>query len=358
MPSPPTDDPLAPLPPLPVAELPYDALLVVGFGGPEGPDDVLPFLENVLRGRNVPRERMLQVAEHYYHFGGVSPLNDQVRDLLSALRPALDAASLRLPLYWGNRNWHPLLPDTLAQMASDGRRRALAIVLSSYSSYSGCRQYRENIRSAQEANAPLALRVDKLRIWYNHPGWIASNVEKVAQALDQLPPASRSSSRLAFTAHSIPSSMADGCDYQAQLHESARWIAETLDVPESHWRVVYQSRSGRPQDPWLEPDILDHLRQLHQEGATDVVVHPLGFLSDHMEVLYDLDHEAAHLAQELGLRMVRADTVGSSPSFIRMLVDLIRERVNDEATRPTVGPSSPRPDACAAFCCPAPRPRP
>ncbi len=333
----------------------YDALLFVSFGGPEGRDDVIPFLENVLRGRNVPRERMLEVAEHYYHFGGVSPINQQTRDLIAAVEPELRRHGITLPVYWGNRNWRPLLPDTLRQMTADGVRHALAFVVSAYSSYSGCRQYRENVDAARAAASENAPTVDKLRAFYNHPDFIAANVEQVAAALAEVPQERRAAVRIAFTAHSIPSSMAAGCDYVKQLTETCRLISEEVGVPAERWQLVYQSRSGRPQDPWLEPDIVDHLRLLHTQGATDVVVAPVGFLSDHLEVLYDLDHEAAQAAGEIGLNMVRAATVGTHPRFVTMIRKLIQERLDPPAQKEAIGRYGPNWDVCPADCCLPPR---
>ena len=332
---------------------PFDALLFVSFGGPEGPDDVMPFLENVLRGRNVPRERMLEVAEHYHHFGGVSPINRQVRDLIAAVKPELAAHAIELPVYWGNRNWQPYLEDALQQMERDGVRRALAFFLSAYSSYSGCRQYRENIANAQETVGDGAPRIEKLRAFYNHPDFIAANADCLQAALTQIPPEQRSSAVVAFTAHSIPLSMAGGCDYERQLQETCRLTASAAGVPEDQWRLVYQSRSGRPQDPWLEPDILDHLRQLHDAGTRDVVIAPVGFLSDHMEVLYDLDYEAAGLSAELGLNMIRAATVGTHPRFVTMIRKLVEERLRG-AAREAAGQFGPNWDSCPVDCCPAP----
>ena len=328
---------------------PYDALLVVSFGGPEALEDVLPFLENVLRGRNVPRERMLQVAHHYEMFGGVSPINGQNRALIAALERELAASGLNLPVYWGNRNWHPLLADTLRQMRSDGRRRALAFVTSAYSSYSGCRQYREDIERAREAAGAGAPHVDKLRVFYNHPGFIAPNVENLQAALAQIAPERRTETRLAFTAHSIPLSMAAGCDYEAQLLETCRLVAE--GAGHARWQLVFQSRSGSPAQPWLEPDICDHLRELKQTGVTDVVVAPVGFISDHMEVLYDLDTEARQVADEIGLNLVRAATVGTHPTFIRMIRDLIVERQTLDPVRPALGTRGAKEDVCPADCC-------
>ena len=328
---------------------PFDALLVVSFGGPEGPDDVMPFLSNVLRGRNVPESRMREVAHHYELFGGVSPINGQNRRLIAALERELESDGPRLPVYWGNRNWHPMLADTLSRMADDGTTNALAFVTSAYSSYSGCRQYREDIARAQASLDGRAPRVEKLRAFYNHPGFIKPNIENVRAALEQIPGERREGAQLAFTAHSIPLSMATNCDYQAQLLETCRLIAE--GIGQKRWRLVFQSRSGPPNQPWLEPDICDHLRELSSAGATDVVVAPVGFISDHMEVLYDLDTEARALSEELGLNMVRAHTVGSHPSFISMIRELILERMTDEPVRRFMGSRGPGQDVCPADCC-------
>jgi ferrochelatase len=335
----------------------YDAILVIGFGGPERREDVLAFLENVLRGRNVPRERMLEVAEHYYHFGGVSPINVQVRELIAALQAELDGSGIDRPIYWGNRNWHPLLPDTMQAMKEAGISRALGLVLAAYSSYSSCRQYREDIARAQAAVGPGAPAVDKIRAFFNHPEFIAANVDRVAGALEQVPAVRREMARLAFTAHSIPGAMARNCRYEEQLRETCRLVAEAIDVPPGRWALVYQSRSGRPADPWLEPDIGDHLESQHAAGVRDVVVHPVGFLSDHLEVLYDLDEEARRRAEALGLNMVRAATVGTHPRFVAMLRDLIAERLEPTRERPVVGVYPPCPDVCPADCCLPPMPR-
>ncbi|REJ94840.1 MAG: ferrochelatase [Planctomycetota bacterium] len=327
----------------------YDAILVVSFGGPEGPDDVMPFLENVLRGKNVPRERMLEVAEHYRHFDGVSPINDQNRALIGALEAELAAKGPQLPIYWGNRNWHPTLPDTLRQMAADGIRRAIAFFTSAYSSYSGCRQYRENIAVAREEVGPEAPEVDKLRVFFNHPGFIEPNVENLRAALEQIPAARRDAAAIVYTAHSIPSAMADNCRYAAQLEDACRTVSEA--VGRDAWRLVYQSRSGPPQQPWLEPDIGDYLRELRAGGATDAVVLPIGFISDHLEVIWDLDTEAQEIAGEIGLNMVRAATVGVHPRFITMIRELVEERMNDAADRPAVGRLGPSHDVCPQDCC-------
>jgi ferrochelatase len=333
----------------------YDSILIVGFGGPEGPEDVMPFLENVTRGRNVPHERLLEVAEHYHHFGGISPINAQVRELITELRVELDRLGVTLPIYWGNRNWHPMLADTLAEMTARGHKRALALVLAAYSSYSSCRQYREDVERARASAGADAPRVDKIRVFYNHPDFVATNAERVRTALDTVGGTSSgpSAAHLAFTAHSIPMSMARNCDYERQLTEACRLVAEAVGVGPDRWRLVYQSRSGRPQDPWLEPDILDHLRDLKANGVHHVVIHPIGFLSDHMEVLFDLDEEARQLSAELGLNMVRSETVGVHPGFIAMLGELIRERIGDpsDLERRACGQFGPNHDVCPEHCC-------
>lgn len=327
----------------------YDAIIVVSFGGPEGADDVMPFLENVLRGKNVPRERMLQVAEHYHHFGGVSPINEQNRLLIRALETELAAHNVNLPVYWGNRNWHPMLPDTLRRMRDDGVRRALAYFTSAYSSYSGCRQYREDIARAQEEIGEGAPAIDKLRVFYNHPGFVEANVANVSAALDEIPAGRRATAHIAFTAHSIPMGMAQGCAYEAQLRDTAGLVARELGVTD--WALVYQSRSGPPTQPWLEPDILDHLRTLKSNGTRDIVIAPVGFLSDHMEVLYDLDTEARDLSAELDLNMIRAATVGTHPRFVSTIRELVVERMTEAASRPALGERGASHDRCPAHCC-------
>lgn len=322
----------------------YDALLIVSFGGPEGMDDVMPFLENVLRGRNVPRERMLGVARHYEMFGGVSPINQQNRDLIATLKAELETHGPNLPIYWGNRNWQPLLPDTLRQMTADGVRNALAFVTSAYSSYSSCRQYRENIAAAQDKAGAGAPRVDKLRAFYNHPLFIEANVDHIREAWSQVD----QPAELVFTAHSIPESMAANCDYVAQLDEAGGLIADALGI--DRWRVVYQSRSGSPSQPWLGPDIADCLRELNAHGMKNVVVAPIGFVSDHMEIVYDLDFEAQNLARELGMKMARAATAGTHPLFIKMIRELMLERIGNETPR-FLGARGPVHDVCPADCC-------
>jgi len=333
----------------------YDAILLVSFGGPEGMEDVIPFLENVLRGKNVPRERMLEVAHHYEMFDGVSPINQQMRDLLDALRPALKENGVDLPVYWGNRNWTPYLDDEVARMQQDGVKSALALVVSAYSCYSGCRQYRENIQEAQSKMGSASPRIHKLRVFYNHPLFISANVDHVREALQALPAADRDSCHIAFTAHSIPMSMARTSDYEKQLTETCRLVTEKLGIENDRWQLVYQSRSGRPQDPWLEPDIVDHLENLSQQGQKTFVVVPIGFLSDHMEVLFDLDVEAQEFCDEHGLTMSRAKSVGTHPDFIAMLVELIQERLDPNVEKRAIGQFPPNHDFCPQDCCPRPQ---
>ena len=305
----------------------YDALLILSFGGPEQPDDVIPFLENVLRGRNVPSERMLEVAEHYYHFGGKSPINDQNRALIVALKGVV-----KLPIYWGNRNWHPLLADTLRQMQADGVKRAVAFVTSAFGSFSGCRQYAEDIAKARATVGEGAPEIIRIRPFSRHPKFMEAMTDRVRTALAELP-----EGKLVFTAHSVPNSMAfppDGqqSPYVADLEAACAKVAE--NVGRSEWKLVYQSRSGPPTQPWLGPDICDHLR----ETKTNTIVVPIGFLSDHMEVLYDLDTEAKHVSEELGIKMVRAGTAGTHPAMIQMIAEMVEQEH----------------EVCAANCCLAP----
>lgn len=303
----------------------YDAILIVSFGGPESRDEVIPFLENVLRGKNVPRERMLAVAEHYYHFDGKSPINQQTRELIAALKNELSKYGPDLPIYWGNRNWHPMLAGTLQQMKHDGVRRALAFVTSAYSSYSGCRQYREDIIRAQATVGEGAPEVDKIRAFFNHPGFIEAMEARLRDALAQVPADAADNIQIVFTAHSIPLSMANSSDYVRQLEEASNLVSARLNI--ANHALVYQSRSGSPGQPWLEPDVLDHLRQVKDGNlASAVVIAPIGFISDHMEVLYDLDIEARELCDSLALPMVRAGTVGVHSAFISMIRELILER--------------------------------
>ena len=332
----------------------YDAFLLVSFGGPEKAEDVIPFLQNVLRGRNVPEARMLEVAEHYYRFGGRSPLNDQNRQLMAAVEAELAAHGPSLPVYWGNRNWHPLLADTVRRMRSDGVKKAVAFVTSAFSSYSGCRQYREDIANARQVVGPGAPEIDKLRVFYNHPGFIAAITASARSALESIPAGRRNAAETIFTAHSIPLAMAQTSDYETQLREACRLVSAELH--RDHWQLAYQSRSGPPQQAWLEPDIRDRLRELGAGGqARDVVIVPIGFVSDHMEVVFDLDTEAAELCARLGLNMVRAATPGLHPAFIGMIRDLILERMG-QFERRFLGECGPRPDACGSDCCPPAHP--
>ena len=321
-----------------------EALLVVSFGGPEGPDDVTPFLENVTRGRGIPPERLAEVARHYLeHFGGVSPINAQTRALVGALEQAQDR-----PVYWGNRNWHPFLSETLAAMRADGVEHAYAIVTSAFPSYSGCRQYQEDIARAQVDGAP---RVTKLRHYYCEDGFLEPMARNVRAQLHDL-----GEPRLVFTAHSIPLVMADtsgpkGGAYVEALRTAAADVAERVGI--NQWDIVFQSRSGSPQVPWLEPDVGDYLERFHDEGGRAAVLVPIGFTSDHVEVVYDLDVQAAERAARLpGLTLRRAATVGTDPEFVQMLVRLVEERrtgpeLDDHGCVATH-------DRCPVGCCPPP----
>jgi len=330
----------------------YDAFLLLSFGGPEGPDDVLPFLANVTRGRGVPEERLAEVAEHYYAYGGVSPINAQNRDLLKSIGAAFAANGIDLPLYWGNRNWHPFIEDTVRQLKADGAQRAIAFVTSAYSSYSACRQYLDDIDRAVAAVGPGAPRIDKLRPYFNHPGFIEPFAAAVEAALAGLPAAAQENARLVFTAHSVPLGMAAasgsvskgtalpgvvGGRYVAELGEAARLIAERVRGASLPYDLVFQSRSGPPSVPWLEPDVNDHLAALAKGTLTSgaavpvpsaVVVVPVGFVSDHMEVVHDLDVEAAQTAASLGLPFARAKAPGPTPRFAAMVSELVAERLS------------------------------
>jgi len=330
--------------------LPYDALLILSFGGPEGRDEVMPFLENVLRGKRVPRERMLEVAEHYLHFDGVSPINQQNRELIAALEKELEARGPRLPIYWGNRNWHPYLNETVRRMAEDGVRRALAFVTSAFSSYSGCRQYREDIVRARSVIGMRSPRIDKIRVFFNHPGFIEASADRVRDAYARLPEEERDRAPLVFSAHSIPVSMSENCAYVAQLREACRLVAHAAGL--SKWKLAYQSRSGPPHQPWLEPDVGEVAKEFAAAGHPSMVVCPIGFISDHMEVLFDLDTELAQACSELGIRLVRAATAGIHPEFIGMIRELILERMNQSPIRRYVGELGAAPDFCPVDCCP------
>ena len=352
---------------MPPSQGPVDALLVLSFGGPEGPDEVRPFLENVVRGRGVPPERLDAVEEHYRHFGGVSPLNARNRELIAAVRERTD-----LPVYFGNRNWHPLAEDTVAEMARDGVRRALVFATSAYGGYSACRQYHEDVARARKAVGDGAPELVKLRHFFDHPGFVAANADAVRAARATLPAQLRDRARVVFTAHSVPSA-ADaaagvpsdgGHRYSRQVAEAARLVAEELVAEElvaeelgaGGFDVVWQSRSGPPQVPWLEPDIVDHLDALAATGVEAVVVAPVGFVSDHVEVIWDLDTEARERAEELGIAFARAATAGPDPRFADMVVELVAEHTAAAAPR---GLSTDVPSAgctvnglpCAVDCC-------
>ncbi|MBU7600343.1 ferrochelatase [Streptomyces sp. P38-E01] len=352
---------------------PYDALLLLSFGGPEGPEDVVPFLENVTRGRGIPRERLEEVGQHYFLFGGVSPINEQNRELLAAIRADLAEHGVDLPVYWGNRNWAPYLTDTLRELTADGRRRVLVLATSAYASYSGCRQYRENLAESLAVLVEEGLnppRVDKLRHCFNHPGFVEPMTEGILAALAELPEEVRADAQLVFTTHSIPTAAADtsgppevhgeGGAYVAQHLDAARTLTERVAEATGTrhpWQLVYQSRSGPPHIPWLEPDICDHLTALHAGGAAAAVMVPVGFVSDHMEVLYDLDTEALARARELGLPAVRSATVGADPRFVAGIRELVLERAaterGAEPVRCALGPLGPSHDLCPVGCCPA-----
>ena len=337
----------------------YDAFLLLSFGGPEHPDDVMPFLRNVTRGRGVPEERLAEVAEHYYHFGGVSPINQQCRDLLAAVQADFAAHGVGLPAYWGNRNWQPMLADTVAQMRDDGVTSALGFATSAYGGYSSCKQYWEDIAQARAKVGPGAPVITKLRQFHDHPGFVQPHADAVRAALAKLDAARRETTRVVFTAHSIPNSMAatagpTGGRYEAQLQETAG-LVHAAAAPELPWDLVWQSRSGPPQVPWLEPDINDHLEALAEKGVTDVVVSPIGFVSDHLEVIWDLDNEARDTAERLRLGYARAATPGTDPRFVTMIRELVQERTGGEE-RERLG-TLPVWDVCPADCCPAPQRR-
>jgi ferrochelatase len=332
----------------------YDAFLLLSFGGPEGPDDVMPFLENVTRGRNVPPERLAEVAGHYRHFGGVSPINGHNRALLDALRAEFARAGIGLPLYWGNRNWHPMLVDTLREMRDAGVRRAIAFVTSGFGSYSACRQYLDDIVKACIEVGPEAPVVDKIRHYHDHPGYVHPLADGVRAALATLP--AGGDIRLVFTAHSVPLAMEasagpEGHRYTTQLAETARLVAERA-APHIAYDLVWQSRSGPPQAPWLEPDVNDHLERLAGEGVTAVVVSPIGFSSDHLEVVWDLDNEAAGTAKRFGMAFARSATPGLDPRFVAMVRELVTERLEPAAPRRRLG-TVPVWDECLIGCCQA-----
>ncbi|MBF6192664.1 ferrochelatase [Nocardia beijingensis] len=338
-----------------------DALLLLSFGGPERPEDVMPFLENVTRGRGVPRERLEAVAEHYLHFGGVSPINALNRDIITAVEAELAAAGLELPVYFGNRNWHPMVEDTVARMAADGVGSALVFPTSAWGGYSGCLQYHEDIARARAAFGAGAPQLLKLRQYFDHPLLIETFADAIRSARDRLPAGQRASARLVFTAHSIPVSAdaaagppADGGRlYSRQVADAARLCAVATGFTD--YDLVWQSRSGPPQVPWLEPDIVDHLDDLAAKGVEAVVVCPVGFVSDHLEVIWDLDNEAAQKAAELGMGFARVATPGSDPRFAKLVVELISEQLRGAEPRrlgAVPGYGCTRDGApCAVGCC-------
>jgi ferrochelatase len=337
-------------------------VLLVSFGGPDRPEDVVPFLENVTAGRGIPRERLEEVGEHYYLFGGKSPINDLNRALQRAIEEDLSRHGIDLPVYWGNRNWDPFLADTVAQMRDDGVTRAACFVTSAYSSYSSCRQYREDLAAAVSAVGDRAPRLDRLRSYYNHPGFLEPVVDALVDAV-----ATRPEARLVFVTHSIPTAMNDGSGptggaYLAQHRSAAAYVAGRVAsvTGQDHLHdLVFCSRSGPPQVPWLEPDVNDHLEKLAAEGVGSVALVPIGFVSDHMEVVYDLDTEALATAERLGLDAVRVPTSGSDPRFVAMVRELLLERAAAERGKPaervSVGGDPPCWDLCAVGCCPNPR---
>ena len=331
------------------AGVPFDAVLLLSFGGPDGPDDVRPFLENVLRGRPVTPERMDEVASHYLHFGGRSPINAFNRELLDAIRSELAVHGHPHPVYWGNRNWAPYLADTVAQMGEDGVERAAVFVTSAYSSYSSCRQYLDDLEGARRKVGPGAPELQKLRPYFNHPGFVGPLADGLRQALSTVRPGTV----VLMSAHSIPSSMAATCDYEAQLRETAALVVGAVGVADLPWQLVFQSRSGPPSQPWLGPDVLDVISTLPEGG--DLVIAPIGFVSDHMEVVYDLDTQAAEAAAARGIRLVRSPTPGTDPRFVHMICELMAEIEEPETHRPaTCGTGAAAPWPCRPGCCPPP----
>lgn len=326
---------------------PFDAVLVVSFGGPQGPDDIRPFLANVLRGRRIPQERLEEVVGHYQHFGGVSPLTDITMKQAEGLRARLAAAGLEdLPVFVGMRNWHPLLPDTVKQMADAGVTRAIGFICAAQRSYSSCTQYKQNVFDARAETVQGGghdVEVTFVEDWHLHDGFIDTNARHVAAALAALPAGVRDRARIVFTAHSIPESMTGAARYQLQLQQSAQAVAERLD--HADWALVYQSRSGRPEDPWLGPDVCDYLRDEHAKGLEAVVLCPIGFVCDHIEVLYDLDEEAAHVCTEIGLPMTRAEAVNDDPAFLDLIGDVVLKTWNRyDGRRPLTIAPPPKPE--------------
>jgi protoporphyrin/coproporphyrin ferrochelatase len=337
----------------------YDAVLLLSFGGPEGPDDVMPFLRNVTRGRGIPEDRLASVAEHYQQLRGISPINAANRALLAALSVEFAERGIGLPLYWGNRNWKPYVADAVRHMRDDGIQRALVFATSATASYSACRQYRSDLAQARAVAGSGAPELVKLRHFFDHPGFVTANADGVRAALDSLPSAERDRARLVFTAHSIPVAMNDGSGpeanglYAAQHRETARLVAESVRGPGAEFDLVWQSRSGQPGVPWLEPDINDHLRSLAASGVTAVVVSPTGFIADHVEVVWDLDTEARATAGYVGLHYARAATAGTHPAFVTAIAQLVEERL-DGAEPLALGSLGLCGVDCPLGCCPAP----
>ena len=335
-----------------------DAFLLLSFGGPNGPDEVMPFLRQVTSGRGVPDERLAEVAEHYRHYGGISPITAQNQSLMATIDAEFVRRGIELPTYFGNRNWHPFLTATARDMAADGISHALVLSTSATGSYSGCRQYREDLARATTELDGAAPRFTKLRHYFDHPGFIVANVDTVRAALAELPESERGDARLVFTAHSIPVSMNEtagpsGGLYLAQHQATARLVAEGVRGAGAEYDLVWQSRSGPPQVAWLEPDINDHLRSLAELGVRAVVVAPTGFISDHLEVAWDLDEEARATAAELGLRLIRAATAGTNAAFVSGIVDLVEEQLNGRAAESLSSLGLCGVD-CPSDCCPAP----
>jgi protoporphyrin/coproporphyrin ferrochelatase len=344
----------------------YDAFLLASFGGPEGPDDVMPFLENVTRGRGVPRERLVDVSHHYMELGGVSPINDQNRALIGEIQAEFDRRGITLPIYWGNRFWDPFLAPALKALHEDGHRTVLTLATSAYSSYSGCRAYREDIATAlDEANVANDLVIDKIRHYFDLPGFVTPFVEGLAAALTALAddgvPVEQT--RVLFVTHSIPTAMSETSGPPEMFGATGAYVTQHLTtanlvldgvrergVAVPQWTLNYQSRSGAPHIPWLEPDINDAIRTHASDGVTAVVIVPIGFVSDHVEVIWDLDNEAQETCDELGVRMLRVATPGTHPLFVSGLVDLIEARMNGEAGA-ALSELGPWPAVCAVGCC-------
>jgi ferrochelatase len=357
-------------PPYVTEPVAYDAILLAGFGGPEGQDDVIPFLRNVTRGRGIPEERLEEVAHHYRHFGGVSPINDQNRELKAALEAELASRGLDLPVLWGNRNWNPYLKDALTEANERGLKKVIAIATSAYSSYSSCRQYREDFAGAlEETGLQGSIQIDKVRQFFDHPGFVEPFIEgvrtglaEIEQKVPGIDPATEV--EILFSTHSIPSvdaaksgpaerGFGEGGAYAAQHLAVAEVVAQAAADGVVRWQLVYQSRSGPPSMPWLEPDINDAIAELPAKGIRAVIIVPLGFVSDHMEVLWDLDNEAMESSEEAGLVAVRVSTPGTHHAYVKGLVDLVLERRDGVPVeqRPAMTKLGPWYDVCRPGCC-------